>query len=42
MRSGASSPARAPDPDDAFEVERLVSPVRDEIRRLADELERRR
>src|SRR5262245_23052439 len=32
--------ARAPDPDDA-EVEQLGTPVRDELRRLADELERR-
>jgi hypothetical protein len=31
--------ARAADPDD--DVERLVTPVRDELRRLADELERR-
>jgi hypothetical protein len=32
--------ARLPDPDEQ-ELERLVSPVRDELRRLADELERR-
>ena len=33
--------ARLPDPDDD-EVERLIAPVRDELLRLADELERRR
>ena len=33
--------ARTPDPDDDRELERLVSPVRDELRRLADELEQR-
>ena len=33
--------ARLPDPDED-EVERLIAPVRDELRRLANKLERRR
>ena len=33
--------ARLPDPDDD-EVERLIAPVREELRRLSDELEPRR
>ena len=33
--------ARLPDPDDD-EVERLIAPLGEELRRLSDELERRR
>jgi hypothetical protein len=40
LRRLEAAAARAPDPKDD-ELERLVSPVRDELRRLADELERR-
>jgi hypothetical protein len=40
LRRLEAAAARAPDPDDN-ETERLVAPVRDALRQLADELERR-
>jgi hypothetical protein len=40
LRHLEAAGTRVPDPDDA-ELERLVAPVRDAIRELTDELERR-